>query len=72
MTDRSGVLCMDGWAGRIEVPITIVGETKTRYRVILGRDCRLPGRWRYGTAGETVLVPKYAIRITTPAASETR
>jgi len=61
-TKRTGVLCLDSWAGRVEVPVTIIGETPKRYRVILGRDCRLPSR-RWGKAGETVLVPKYAIRL---------
>jgi hypothetical protein len=60
--ERTGVLCMDGWAGRMEVPVTIIGETPQRYRVILGRDCRLTGG-RWGKAGETVLVPKYAVRV---------
>jgi len=60
MADRTGVLCLDGWAGRVEVPVTIIGETPKRYRVRLGRDCRLPSR-REGKAGEVVLVPKYAV-----------
>ena len=62
MTDRTGVLCLDGWAGRVEVPIRIIGETPKRYRVILGRDCALPSR-RRGKAGDTVLVPKAAVRL---------
>lgn len=63
MADRTGVLCMDSWAGRAEVPVTIIGETPKRYRVILGRDCRLPGRGRFGTKGQAVLVPKAAVRL---------
>jgi hypothetical protein len=60
MSHVKGVLCLDGWAGRVEVPVTIIGETPKRYRVILGRECRLPSR-RWGNAGDTILVPKYAI-----------
>lgn len=59
---RSGVLCLDGWAGRREIPVTITGETPKYYRVILGRDCALPSR-RWGKAGDLVLIPKYAVRL---------
>ena len=56
------MLCMDGWAGRVEVPITIIGETAKRYRVILGRDCTLPSS-RRGLKGDVLLVPKSAVRL---------
>jgi len=55
---------MDGWAGRTRHPVEVIGETPTRYRVRLLEDMRLPGRWRYGKAGDIILVPKYAIRLT--------
>jgi len=62
MENRTGVLCLDGWAGRVEVPVTITGETPKYYRVILGRDCTLPSR-RRGKAGDMVMIPKYAVRL---------
>lgn len=55
-----GVLRLDGWAGRTDVPVQVVGETSKRYRIKLMHDTRLPGR-REGRAGDVVLVPKYAI-----------
>jgi len=59
---RSGVLCLDGWAGRVGVPVTITGETPKYYRVILGGECLLPSR-RWGKPGDRVIVPKAAVRL---------
>lgn len=53
-------LALDGWAGRHLVPIRVVGETPKRYRVELLEDANLPSR-RFAKAGDTVLVPKYAV-----------
>jgi hypothetical protein len=54
-------ICMDGWAGFHKEPVEIVGETPKKYRVKLLKDCRLPGRWREGKAGQIILVPKYVV-----------
>lgn len=59
---RSGVLYMDSWAGRVEVPVTITGETPKYYRVILHGECLLPSR-RWGLPGAHVSVPKTAVRL---------
>jgi hypothetical protein len=61
LTTRAAVLCLNGWAGREEYPVEIVGETPTRYRVRLLMDVRLPGN-RPARYGDIVLAPKYAIR----------
>lgn len=59
----TATLELDGLAGRVRVPCAIVGETRTRYLVRLGQDCRLPGRRREGRAGKDYRVPKSAVRI---------
>ena len=48
--------------GRREVPVTIIGETKKYYRVILGGEVMLPSR-RWGLPGDRVSVPKTAVRL---------
>ncbi len=55
---------LDGWAGRVSVPCEIIGETRSRYLVRLGTDCRLPGR-RHGRAGHEYRIPKDAVRVGT-------
>ena len=62
MADRTGVLCFEEWASRIEVPVRIIGETRTRWRVSLGRDCTLPSK-RRGLKGDVLLVPKSTVRL---------
>jgi hypothetical protein len=59
--DSRAVIALDGWAGRIDVPVTVLGATRTRYRVRLEEEARLPGR-RHRAAGAVVLVPKHAVR----------
>ena len=58
----AGTLHLDGWAGRLRIPVQVIGETRTKYRVRLGSDAMLPGR-RHCEAGDEVLVPKYAVTI---------
>ena len=62
MEHKLGALCLDGWAGRREVPVTIIGETMKYYRVILRGECMLPSR-RWGLPGDHVSVPKTAVRL---------
>ena len=57
-----GKLLLDGWAGRSEHLVEVIGETPKRYRVELLCDVRLPSR-REGKAGDVVLVPKHAIKM---------
>jgi len=58
---KTGVICVDGWAGRREYPVEIVGETPKRYRVKVLSDARLPRGIRH--AGDVVLVPKTSVRL---------
>lgn len=60
MNERSAHLHLDGWAGRIGVPVVVVGETPKKYRIRLTCWTNLPSR-RRGEAGDVVLVPKHAI-----------
>lgn len=65
------VLMQDGWAGRTETPVVIVGETPKRYRIRAADGvtvCLSRGRRLTGDA--TALVPKYAIKNPAPAAKE--
>jgi hypothetical protein len=55
-----GVLRMDGWAGRREIPCEVLKETPHRFLVRLGEDCVLP-RGREATKGQEVYVPKDAV-----------
>lgn len=52
---------LQSWAGITCHPVTIVGETPKKYRVRLEEETRMPNGKLY-KAGDTVLVPKYAIR----------
>lgn len=61
--EQPAVFKMNGWAGYSETPCIVVGSTPKRYRVKLTRRCRLPGRGRWGHAGEVVLMPKAAVRL---------
>jgi putative DNA primase/helicase len=56
-----GLLRLDSWAGRREIPCEILKETPHRFLVRLGEDCLLPGG-RLATNGQDVYVPKDAIR----------
>lgn len=61
---RPALLCLGGWHGRSETPVEVVGETPKRYRIACPpgtMTVRLAGQ-RYLQAGQTALVPKYAIR----------
>lgn len=58
------IVAVDGWAGRSEIPVIIIGETPKRYRVRLDSDKpeKLAGRNVWRQPGEVFLVPKYAVR----------
>lgn len=62
---KPALLCLDGWAGRSETPVEVVGETPKRYRIAIppgSQPVRLGGRHRWLRIGETALVPKTAIK----------
>ena len=65
----TGVLRMDGWAGRREIPCEILKETPHRFLVRLGEDCVLP-RGREATKGQEVYVPKDAVELVTDQSIE--
>ena len=46
---QSAVVCTEGWAGRIETPVTVTRRTQKRY------ECEYAD-------GRNRLVPKYAVR----------
>jgi hypothetical protein len=48
---QPAVVCTDGWAGRIETPVTVRRQTPKRY------ECEYKD-------GTRKLVPKYAVRFT--------
>lgn len=54
-------LCLNTYAGRREVPVEIIGETRTKYKVRLTQETRLPGA-RIAQSGDVVLVPKRAVK----------
>ena len=62
-SESDGILLLNGWYGRTEIPVKVIGETPKKYRIKLTRLTKLPGRNRWGQVGDVVLVPKYAIRM---------
>lgn len=53
-------LRMDGWAGRHDYAVMVVGETPKKYRIKAVMDTKLPRRML--RAGDEALVPKHAIK----------
>lgn len=58
-------LCLNGWEGRTEERVQIIGETSKRYRIVCDRRIKLAGAQRWLEIGKDVLVPKSAIRFVT-------
>lgn len=58
--ERAGFLRIDGWAGRRHIRVTVVGRTRTKYRIRLEESALLPGG-RQMEAGAVTLVPQYAV-----------
>ena len=58
-TERAATLHVDGWAGRRDLPVVVIGETEKRYRIRASAGMALPGRWL--AEGQTALVPKLAV-----------
>jgi len=61
MEERLAWLRLDGWAGRWDEPVVVIGETPTRYRIRADVRVRLAGPHRYLCPGATTLVPRRAI-----------
>ncbi len=68
MERRRAEFCFDERAGFHAVPVIVIGETPTRYRIEAIRPMRLAGRNRSLAAGETALVPRTAVRFLDPHA----
>jgi hypothetical protein len=62
ITERLGLVQIESYAGRRAEPCTIVGETRTRYRVRFKKVVALPP-YRLVMPGETVLVPRRAVSL---------
>ncbi len=62
MIDTRTYIEIDGWTGRQKYSVVVVGETPKKYRVKLLVDTKLPGRNRWGNAGEVILVPKSVVK----------
>lgn len=61
---RQGYVVVDGWSGRMEYAVMVIGETPKRYRIQAVMRTRLAGRDRWLNVGETTLVPKHAVMFT--------
>lgn len=61
---RAAVICMNTWAGRIEAPCRVIGETPMRWRVAVDNETRLPGRVL--KPGTLALIPKWSVRFMPP------
>lgn len=59
---KQAYICMDGWGGRTEQAVLVIGETPKRYRIKAVMRTKLAGRSRWIYVGETALVPKHAVR----------
>lgn len=59
---RQGYVCIDGWGGRHDWAVIVIGETQKNYRIKAVVETKLPGRRRWLSVGDTALVPKYAVR----------
>jgi len=57
----NALLCLNGWGGRTETSVEIIGETPKRYRIRANKRIKLAGRNRWLEIGKTALVPKSAI-----------
>jgi hypothetical protein len=60
-TPRAAYICLDGYTGRTEQAVMVVGETPKKYRIRAVMRTKLGGaKWLY--TGEMALVPKHAVR----------
>lgn len=64
LMERAAYLHLESYAGHSKSLVIVIGETRTRYRIItpIGTArVRLAGMCRYLTPGKTALVPKRAV-----------
>lgn len=60
-TTRQGYLMIDGWAGRHDYSVLVVGETPKKYRIKAVMETKLRRRWL--SVGDEAMVPKSAVRL---------
>lgn len=60
--ERAARLGLQSYAGLLWYPVTILGETPTKYRVRFDEPVTLPKR-RHQAAGTVGVVPKHAVRL---------
>lgn len=58
---RQGYLMLDGWAGRHDYAVLVIGETPKKYRIRAVIETKLRRRWL--SVGDEALVPKDAVRL---------
>lgn len=58
---KPAIVATNSWAGRIEHPCRVIGETSKRYRIEVDVETRLPRRTL--AAGDRAMVPKSAVRL---------
>ncbi|MBV8094431.1 MAG: hypothetical protein JO110_14640 [Acetobacteraceae bacterium] len=59
---KAGWLQLDGWHGRTQQEVEIVGETSQRVRIRALTKTMLAGRRGYLAVGAVALVPCHAVR----------
>ena len=59
---RKAVVCIESYAGRLEKPCRMIGETRKKYRIAVDTPTALPPGFNLLMPGETRLVPKHSIR----------
>jgi hypothetical protein len=59
--ERDGYIQLDGWHGRIQQLVPVVGETPKRFRIRAITKTKLAGRQRWIGPGQTALVPKHGV-----------
>ena len=61
-TARPAYVCVDGWAGRHDYAVMVIGETQKKYRIRAVMEMGLPGGRRL-KQGDEAMIPKRAVRI---------
>lgn len=59
---KDAMLCVDTYAGRLEKPCRVIGETPKRYMIVVDKTTIVPVN-RTLNPGVEMLVPKSAIRL---------
>ena len=60
-TKIRGRLVMDGWSGRTETEVEVIGQTRKRLRIRAITQTKIGGRNNWLQPGEVALVPTHAV-----------